>query len=69
PILSRLALETSDAPMGIRVTLFSIARISSGVVGSICVTIFYNGTLLSVATIMLFFTVIAAAIKMLCRKL
>ena len=69
PILSRLALETSDAPMGIRVTLFSIARISSGVVGSICVTIFYNGTLLSVATIMLFFTVIAAAIKMLYTKL
>lgn len=69
PILSRLTLESSDEPMGVRVTIFSIIRIGSGVIGSICVTLFYNGTLLSISEIILFFTAIAVAIKLFCKNL
>ncbi len=68
PILSRLTLEASDAPMGIRVTVFSLMRIGSGVLGSVSVLLFYSGSLISLAAIMLFFTAIAVVIRILLSR-
>ena len=60
PILSRLTLDTSDEPMGIKVTVFSIMRVAvSGLLGSIAVAVFYNHTLLSLALLMLVFNAVA----------
>lgn len=58
PILSRLTLEQSDAPMGVKVTVFSVVRIGSGVLGAIAVPLFYAQNLLSIALIILAFTAI-----------
>ncbi|MEM9242761.1 MAG: multidrug effflux MFS transporter [Pseudomonadota bacterium] len=63
PILNRLTLETSDAPMGVRVTIFSVIRMGSGFLGTICVPLFYNGTLLSTALIMFVFILIAVVLR------
>lgn len=49
PLLSRLCLDTSDQPMGIKVTVFSTVRIGSGFLGAICLPLFYNGSLWSVS--------------------
>ena len=40
PILSRLTLETSHVAMGVRVTIFSVIRVSSGCIGSLAITLF-----------------------------
>lgn len=52
PILSRKTLEMSDAPMGLRITVFSVIRLSSGMLTSACILLFFNGTLWSMTTIM-----------------
>lgn len=65
PVLSRLTLDASQAPMGIKVTVFSIIRIASGIIGSICITLFYSGSLFSMAMIMLIFTLLALVLRLL----
>lgn len=68
PILSRHSIESSDAPMGIRVTVFSVFRIGAGVFGSICMAIFYNSEFISIALIMLTFTAVASVIRIMITK-
>jgi len=51
--LSRMAVEAVDAPMGSRIAVFSMLMSSFGALGSILVSLFYNGTLLSLALIIL----------------
>lgn len=63
PILSRQTLDASDAPMGMRVTIFSVIRMSCGFIGALCLSIFYDGTLMSVALVMLGFSVIAMLLR------
>jgi Bcr/CflA subfamily drug resistance transporter len=60
PILSRLTFDTSKEPMGIKVTIFSVIRVGTGLAGSLCISYFYNGTLLSIAMIMLAFGLLAS---------
>ena len=65
PILSRLTLETSSEPMGVRVTIFSIIRIGSGLLGSLALALFYDHSLLSIAAIMATFTFMAVILRLL----
>ena len=69
PILSRIVLDASSKPMGIKVTVFSIARVFwSGVLASVCVALFFNGTMLSIALLMLVFSLIAYLVWLCCGK-
>jgi len=64
PILNRLTLEESDAPMGVRVTIVSVVRIIGGVIGSLALAIFYDHTLLSIAAIILFFVACSVVLRL-----
>jgi multidrug resistance protein len=55
PILGRQSLEQSDAPMGIRVGVFTFLRIGAGALGSFAVVWFYNNTLISISAVILAF--------------
>ena len=68
PILSRLTLETSSEPMGVRVTIFSIIRIGSGLLGSISLALFYDHSLLSIAAIIAVFTSITVILRLFDNK-
>ncbi len=68
PILSRLTLETSREPMGVRVTIFSIIRIGSGLLVSISLALFYDHSLLSIAAIIAVFTSIAVILRLIDNK-
>ena len=51
--LQRLTIESSDAPMGSRMAILSICLGISGLLSSLTVSFFYNGTLSSLASILL----------------
>jgi DHA1 family multidrug/chloramphenicol efflux transport protein-like MFS transporter len=51
--LQRLAIETSTAPMGARMAIFSGLMSGAGVLGSLLASSFYSGTTLSLALITL----------------
>ncbi len=51
--LNRLAIESSDAPMGAKMAIFSTLMSSFATLGSSMVGVFYNGTTLSIAIIIL----------------
>jgi Bcr/CflA subfamily drug resistance transporter len=68
PILTRGALDSSDMPMGIRVTVFSVIRIGSGVVGSVAMAIFYNGHFLSMSILIAITAVLALALNFFLRR-
>ena len=63
PILSRLTLDASHAPMGIKITVFSLIRIGAGLMGAVCLMLFYNSSLFSIAVIITFFTTMAMILK------
>lgn len=62
--MSRLTLERSDAPMGSRMTVFSLARVGSGVLGSAALALIYNHTLISMAWIAFIFAAISMLLRM-----
>lgn len=58
PILSRLSLESSKQPMGVSMTVFSIIRIGSGVIGSLVMVLLFAGSFTSM-TILIFICALA----------
>ena len=64
PVLSRLAIESSEAPMGIRMTVLSSMQMLIATVASASVALFFTGTLFSLAIIVAFFSCIACAIRL-----
>ena len=63
PVLVRLAVESSEAPMGIRMTIVSGTQMASVVLCSSLMSTFYNDTLLSLGLIVLLLAVAAFFIK------
>jgi len=61
--MSRLTLDRSDAPMGSRMTIFSLARVGSGVLGSAALALIYNHTLISMALIAFVFAAISVVLR------
>ena len=61
--LNRLTIESAQQPMGIRVALFSFLMGWFGVIGSATASLFYNGTLHSLAWLVLFFTLSGTILK------
>lgn len=59
PVLNRLAIDASDAPMGARVAMSSFLMTASGMVASGIISTVYNGSLLSLAIILFCFSVLA----------
>lgn len=57
--LNRLAIEASSEPMGSRMAIFSILMNGAGVLASMMVSFFYNGTLLSLALMVAAVTLVA----------
>ena len=53
PILNRQTMEASAVPLGIKVALLSFAMGMSGFLGSLLVSLFYDGTVLRFAVILL----------------
>jgi DHA1 family multidrug/chloramphenicol efflux transport protein-like MFS transporter len=51
PVFNRMAIEGSEEPMGIKMALFSSFMGIGGLFGSIVISSFYNGTILSFALI------------------
>lgn len=60
PILSRLSLESSQQPMGVSVTVFSIIRIGSGVLGSLAMVLLFADNFTSM-TILIFICALVTA--------
>lgn len=60
--LQRLTIESSDAPMGSRMAILSICLGISGLLSSLTVSFFYNGTLNSLASIIMGSSIISAAL-------
>lgn len=63
PVLLRLTVESSDAPMGIRMTIVSGTQMASVVVCSSIMNAIYNGTLLSLGVVVLGFAIVALLLK------
>ncbi|MFN7098150.1 MAG: hypothetical protein ACK4PR_11425, partial [Gammaproteobacteria bacterium] len=61
--LQRLAIEASTAPMGARMAIFSTLMSSSGVLGSSLASIFYTGTSLPLAGIILVTAIMACLLR------
>ncbi len=61
--LNRLVIESSEQPMGIRVALFSFLMGWFGVIGSASASIFYNGTLYSLAWLVFIYTLGGVLLK------
>lgn len=51
PVFNRMAIEGSDEPMGIKMALFSSFMGIGGLFGSVMISSFYNGTILSFSLI------------------
>jgi len=51
--LNRMAVESSNEPMGARMAVFSSLFMAYASLGSVLVSVFYNGTLISLASIVL----------------
>ena len=62
-VLSRLAIEVSDMPMGVRMGTFTTLKMSIITMLSIVLAIFYNGTLFSVAIIGFIFMTLGLTAK------
>lgn len=61
--LNRLIIETSDQPMGIRVAVFTVGLMGCGVLGSGIASYVYNGTTLSLGSIITVGVVVAFALQ------
>ncbi len=57
--LNRLSIEAIDAPMGLRMAIFSTVMSGFAALGSILVGLFFNGTLLALALIIFVVMIIA----------
>lgn len=57
PVFNRLAIDGSQEPMGIKMALFASFLGISGLFGSIIISLFYTGTVLGFATLLLAFSV------------
>jgi len=57
--LNRLAIESSNETMGARMAIFSTIITGFATLGSILVSVFYNGTLISISSILLFLMLLA----------
>lgn len=62
PIMSRLTLESSDAPMGVRTSVLMMTRTITGILASLSVSFMYNGMLASMTRIMLIFVLITVSL-------
>jgi Bcr/CflA subfamily drug resistance transporter len=65
--LNRLIIEAADAPMGIRVGMFTVVLTGFAVLGSSMASLFFNGTIASLAYLIGTAVVISASIKLLAR--
>lgn len=62
--LSRLAIEACSEPMGIRMALFSTGMNGAGMLGTVFSSIFYHGSLISFASILLVVISVACVIRL-----
>lgn len=58
PIISRLALESSQVGMGVRVSVLAMIRNLIGILGALSVSLLYNGRLSSMTRVMFVFTLL-----------
>ena len=66
--LQRLAVQSSDTPMGTRMAVFSSLMGGAGVLGSTLASLFYTGTSLSLAYITLASVLCAGFLRLLIKK-
>ena len=59
PILNRLAIEASDAPMGLRMSMVTLTMIGMATINTLSLSLIYNGSLSSLAWYILIYSVIA----------
>lgn len=62
--LNRAIIESSDEPMGIRVALFAVFLTSFAVLGSALASLFFNGTIVSLAFIITLAIIIACLLML-----
>ena len=68
PILNRLAIESSNAPMGSRVAISSCLMGVSGMLGSAIISSVYNATLFSLGLILFVFSAMAVMLQVINRS-
>ena len=68
PVFERLGIESSDEPMGSRVAISSFLMSLAGMFGSIVISATYNGTLFSLAIILITFSTVAIVLQFLNRQ-
>ncbi|OGT32044.1 MAG: hypothetical protein A3E87_10895 [Gammaproteobacteria bacterium RIFCSPHIGHO2_12_FULL_35_23] len=64
PILNRISIETSNEPMGARIAVFSTLMSGFAMLSSALISGVYNGTSLSLAIFLAFFSTIAYLLKL-----
>lgn len=62
--LSRLAIEASPEPMGMRMAVFSTFMTGAGVIGSLLGSVFYNGTISSLGYVLASVSLMAVIFKL-----
>jgi DHA1 family multidrug/chloramphenicol efflux transport protein-like MFS transporter len=62
--LSRLSVEASNEPMGSRMAIFSLFVSGFATLATILVSLFYNGTLISLALMLFVLLLIATVIRL-----